>query len=162
MNEELKSAEGNYDYGFASIVSEIMDRHDVSCPLETKACYTEINNAFDSKLKEKDNQINDLKNENSQLLFDTMKDESIGFQSEIIDLQKQLKEKEEEIDALNRLCSFKGKSIEGLMEELTKSNEMADRLADALDTIRFYVKDSSDSDFKKVLIALKEYQNSKK
>lgn len=95
------------------------------------------------------------------------------------DLKKQLKEKEEEIDRLKSDMKIKCNSYDHLHEtnsynftklcelqlQLTKSNEMNERLADALIDIKNWddrMEDKWEDQGLRAISALKEYQNSKK
>lgn len=54
----------------------------------------------------KDCKIEELEKENASLLYDTMKDESIGLQSEIVDLNSQLRSAQVENERLEKAFSF--------------------------------------------------------
>lgn len=109
-------------------------------------------------------------------------DEKIGFLKEAIlqsheeyadQFKKQLKEKEQESIMLEKMCNRAQDHAEGLLKQLTKSNEMNERLADALESsvnglIWFqeeYPSSYSKNDMEhltKCKDILTEYQNSKK
>lgn len=100
-----------------------------------------------------------------------MADEIINRDAVIVKIETKLKKKDEEVEGLKmQLSAMKigvdyPKKITELQEQLTKSNEMNERLAEALTDIKNWddrMEDKWEDQGLRAISALKEYQNSKK